>query len=78
MKVKDLKQWIEGIDPEAEVVVSSPFVVDEDGEISGVVDIPVIGLAENMENGNELRFIISSGNAKSCFLPGEISSSLTV
>lgn len=72
MKAKELKKMLKKIPDEAELVISKAFVIDEKDEITGILDIPIIGVATNKENKNEVRFVLYSKDVKECFKPDEV------
>lgn len=69
MKVKDLVEYLKDKDAESEIVISQTFVMDEKEGLTGILDIPVLGMATNE---GELRFVLDSLDVKSCFKPEEI------
>lgn len=69
MKVKDLMEYLKDKDTESEIVISQAFIMDGDEGLTGILDIPIIGMASNE---GELRFILDSIDVKSCFKPEEI------
>ena len=72
MKVKDLKQWIDTLDSEADIVLARPFVINASEHIMGVVDIPVIGMSYNTVGHTELRLMIGDADAMQGLLPGDL------
>ena len=67
MKNKDLKEILDNIDDDADIVFAKAFVVDKEQEITAIIDCPVIGIATNDEDEKELRFVLSSEDAIQCF-----------
>ena len=73
MKVKDIKDYLNDLPDDANVVISSPFVMDKNEEIVAILDIPVVGMVFNDdENEKELRFILHLEGVKSCFSPDQV------
>lgn len=78
MKVGQMVQELLRFPPDANVVLSKVFVVPADatgvteereeaeGDFVCVVDIPLIGIANNPED-NEVRFVIGSKDAKEIY-----------
>ena len=71
MKIKDLKELLEKIPEQTELVISEAFILDKDGEIQGIVDCPVNGMAYDQET-KEFRFLLNKTDVKSCFPKMEI------
>ena len=66
MIIKDLKQFLDECDEEAELVISEAVTIDKDEEIYAVVDCPIRGVLYD-EDTKELRFLLNVDDAKSCF-----------
>lgn len=71
MKAKDLQEWINSVPPESDIVIARPFVIDDKGQLTGVLDCPIVGMAVN-ESDNELRFMIDLESVKKCFKPSDV------
>ena len=73
MKVKDLLRELDylPIDGDWDIVLSKHFVIDEQEELWGMLDIPVVGIVKN-EDDKELRFILRGDDVKSCFGPDDV------
>lgn len=71
MKAKDLKEDFSKIPDDADVVIGKPFVLIEEDQITGIVDIPIIGTAYSAED-KEFRFVLSADDVKKVFIPGEV------
>jgi Mg/Co/Ni transporter MgtE len=69
MKVKDLIEYLKSQNAESEIVISKAFVIDEKEGLTGILDIPVLGIASKE---GELRFVLDTIDVKSCFKPEEI------
>jgi len=72
---KDLKEIVNSLPDNAEVVISKTFLIDKKDEVVAVLDTPVLGVSvnDNMEsNEQEIRFILSSDDVKSGFSPDDI------
>lgn len=71
MKIKDLKDFVNGLPDDNDLVISEPFVIDEKDEITAIVDLPVVGMAYN-EAGKELRFVLRYEDTKGVFPPEQV------
>jgi len=73
MKKKDLIEAMKVIPDEAEVVISKCFVIDEEEELTAILDIPVSGIAyNNDEEKPEIRFMLTMEDVKQCFHPKDV------
>ena len=71
MRKSDLSKDIKDVPNDAEIVISKCFVIDGKKEITGVLDIPIIGTAFNKES-NELRFVLNLDDVKKTFHPKDV------
>jgi len=68
MKGKDLKEIINKLPDDPEVVVAQPFVIDRQDEITAILDFPITGIAVNDQSEEkEIRFILGMDDVKECF-----------
>ena len=68
MTAKDLRDTIADVPDDAEIVISNAFVIDEEEEITGILDIPVMGIGINAENDPvEIRFVLTNDDVEKCF-----------
>lgn len=69
MKNRDLKEILDKMPDDADLVIAHPFVIDEKEKLTAILDIPIIGVATNSEDENEIRFVLASEDIKKCFKP---------
>lgn len=72
MKSKDLREILDKLPDDAELVISSPFLIDEKQEITGILDMPIIGVAVNDSDEKEIRFVLEYKDVVKCFKPNEV------
>lgn len=71
MKKGNFKELIDSIPDGADIVISKCFVIDEKDEITGILDVPIVGTAYN-DKENEFRFVLSLEDVKECFQPKDV------
>ena len=74
MKASVFKEFLQKIPDEAYIVISKAIVIDNEEDITAVLDIPVLGMALGTESNGEveLRFVLDSKGAKSVFSKDEL------
>ncbi len=55
----DLIEWLKDIPEDANLMLSRYFLIDKDESVSGILDIPIHGIAYS-KNDNEVRFAVNS------------------
>ena len=71
MKRENLIEVLERMKPGSDVVISKAMVMSADGEVVGILDVPIIGIAENKDEP-EIRFVLDYEDVKKCFKPSEV------
>jgi hypothetical protein len=66
-----LTKLIKDIPDNADIVISKCFVLDEKKEITGILDIPIVGTAFNKDN-NEFRFMLLLKDVDGSFPPKDL------
>ena len=66
-----LKEYINGLPDDWDVVLSKSLVIDKEEELFGIIDIPILGIAKH-EDDSELRMILDLDSVKHLFKPDEI------
>lgn len=54
----DLIEWLKDVPEDANVMLSRYFLIDKDEGVSGILDIPIHGIAYS-PNDNEVRFAVN-------------------
>jgi len=71
MKKKDLLEAISEMSDTADLVISKSLVIDEDENLTAVIDLPIVGISNN-PGDNEIRFLVGLDDIKHVFSPDDV------